>query len=335
MKSNYGIAVDLGTTTVAVMLWDLDTGRLLGKASDKNRQSQHGADIVTRQSFRDRKPGNEIILKREAVDTINSLVGELCEDTDSITRVVLAGNTVMTEFFGDGEGLAAAENAEIITVPAIGGFVGGDVTAGLIATDAIAADAMGGCELTLFMDIGTNGELVLAGKDMAMACSTAAGPAFGRAGLLGSGMIDAVGELLRTGDVDRTGRYAGQTEQTSQNITQKHIRDFQLAKGAVATGVEMLLKKAERKPEDLKRVVIAGVFGSNIDAKNAIETGLIKGVDESIIEFAGNAAGDGASMILLDEDKLEDARKIAGNIQHVELANEPEFQEIFLRNLDF
>ena len=327
MKVNLGIAVDLGTTTVAAMLWNLKEQKLIGKASAKNKQSEHGADVVSRQSFCSRKPGNEIVLKQEAVDTVNGLIGELCRYSERITRAVIAGNTVMTGFFGDGEGLLVSEDAEIVTVPAIGGFIGGDVTAGLIASDVMRGD-----KLTLFMDIGTNGELVLADRDTALACSAAAGPAFGRAGLLGSGMIDAVGEMLRSGEIDRTGRYI---DRRNEKITQKHIRDFQLAKGAVATGVEMLLAKAGREAKDLERIVVAGVFGSRIDAKNAIETGLINGVDESIIEFAGNAAGDGASEILIKPELLDTAEMIADKIKHVELANEPEFQDMFLKNLNF
>lgn len=241
-------------------------------------------------------------------------------------------------------GLDISEDACLLFVPAIGGYVGGDVTAGLLSSGVKMTDA-----LTLYIDFGTNGEIVLIGNGAAYACSAAAGPAFGRAGLLGSGMIDAVADMLGSDIIDETGKFVCGIERCSceaacnsnekkrcySEITQKHIRDFQLAKGAVAAGTEILLKKAGKNAVDIERAVLSGVFGSSINPKSALDVKLLPQIASELIEFAGNLAGDGASEILIEPRKLKEAEKIAGRIEHIELADEADFQELFVCGLNF
>jgi uncharacterized 2Fe-2S/4Fe-4S cluster protein (DUF4445 family) len=252
-------------------------------------------------------------------------------------------------------------------------------------------------ELTLLIDIGTNGEMVLGTKDKLVACSTAAGPAFEGAliscgmrgaegaidhirladgkldytvigggvpqGICGSGLIDLLSELIRVGIVESGGRIVEADEldgtdgecyrenivvvdgqrafliyKDSKNevyFTQKDVREVQLAKGAMAAGIEMMSDFLGVRSEDIKSVMIAGAFGSYMSPQSACGIALIPPVLESKVVAIGNAAGQGAKLALLSRKEFERAARMAREINYLELAADPKFQDVFVDMLEF
>ena len=240
------------------MLWNLSNGRMEGVKAVTNPQGNYGADVISRQTFAGAKSENRRIMQMLIVDAINEAAVELCKDNnipvEYITRYVVVGNTIMSRLFRGEEPpvLAGADNADVYIGPGIAGHIGSDITAGLITTDILEKK-----ENHLFIDIGTNGEMVLTGNGKACACSTAAGPAFEGgavaqgmraaegaiekvqlseegviietisdaepAGICGSGIIDAVAELVKIGIVDKGGRILDTGELRSRNVSEKLI----------------------------------------------------------------------------------------------------------------
>jgi uncharacterized 2Fe-2S/4Fe-4S cluster protein (DUF4445 family) len=260
----YGIAVDLGTTTVAVNLLNLETGLVMAKSGSYNRQSLYGSDVISRIIYTDEQPDGLVILHQALLETVNALIGEVLQETGlgaaEIIAVVCAGNTVISHLFLNipvtylrlepyvpaaqkfppvraGEiGLNVNPGAPVCLMPAVASYVGGDITAGVLATGLTEADA-----LTLFIDIGTNGELVLGNSQWMVTCACSAGPAFEGSGIscgmramdgaivaveisddcqtvgvttlggqkplgiCGSGLIDLIAKLLNSGIIDRAG----------------------------------------------------------------------------------------------------------------------------------
>lgn len=350
-----GVAFDIGTTTVAGMLWDFALGQQLAAAAMPNPQGDFGKDVIFRIAYCGKD--EEKLQKLRSLITIcmNSLIAELCRKSGrcagEITRAAVCGNTSMSHIFAgySPSGLAfapftpaytgtlelTAEEAmldlpscsQVTVLPNIAGHVGGDITAGMLALGILNMEG-----LNLFIDIGTNGEIVLADEKEMLTCSTAAGPAFeGSEVKCGSNIIELIADMLDAGQIDRTGRLL--TEETQ--ITQQDIRDIQLAKGAISAGIEILLKRAGRKSGELNRIIIAGAFGNNIKKESAIRIGLVPEVKPEKIISAGNAAGAGVSMALVNADIMKQAESIPKKIKHVELAEEPEFQETFLKAMDF
>jgi uncharacterized 2Fe-2S/4Fe-4S cluster protein (DUF4445 family) len=287
------------------------------------------------------------------------------------------------------------ESAILCAPPGIGGHVGSDITAGLLALGIPGPDPD---ESLLFLDIGTNGEIALSAKGRLLVCSTAAGPAFegaslrmgmraeagaieeveigeggvrvktigggAAAGLCGSGAIDAAAKLLAAGIADETGRICGQAELREAGapeslyariredgngrafllsgapgsevfICQQDIREIQLAKAAIASGVKALLSEAGTPAGSLSKTLVAGNFGSGINIRSVCGIGLFPGVDPDRIACVGNAAGDGASLMLLFPEKLAEAGRIAAAAEHVALADLPGFQELYIGEMNF
>ena len=397
----YGISVDIGTTTVVVMLWNLSNGRMEGVKAVTNPQGNYGADVISRQTFAGAKSENRRIMQMLIVDAINEAAVELCKDNnipvEYITRYVVVGNTIMSRLFRGEEPpvLAGADNADVYIGPGIAGHIGSDITAGLITTNIMEKK-----ENHLFIDIGTNGEMVLTGNGKACACSTAAGPAFEGgavaqgmraaegaiekvqlseegviietisdaepAGICGSGIIDAVAELVKIGIVDKGGRILDTGELRSRNvseklishvspngpindfvlyespdgkrrvcITQKDIREVQLAKAAIEAGIKIMMKELGIVTENLDRVSVAGAFGSYIRTDSAVILGILPDVPKSKIYSLGNSAGIGASMMLLSENMMKAAETAVNDIMHIELADRSDFQEEYLMAMMF
>lgn len=292
-------------------------------------------------------------------------------------------------------GLNILETGHVFLVPNIAGYVGADTVGVMVAAKM---DKLEGNSLAI--DIGTNGELVLMGKGRILTCSTAAGPAFEGAeikhgmraadgaiervritddveletishlkpiGICGSGLIDAIGEMARTGVIQETGRIISKPEEmeklppkvaeriikteegyefvlawakdsgTGQNIvlTQKDVRELQLAKAAIRAGVSILMKDLGISLEELDRVLLAGAFGNYISKASALQIGLLPNVPIEKIETVGNAAGDGAKMILLSHVERERAHELAKRSDHIELSTRIDFQEEFVDALSF
>jgi uncharacterized 2Fe-2S/4Fe-4S cluster protein (DUF4445 family) len=276
--------------------------------------------------------------------------------------------------FSNLQALPAAEigftlhpHARVYIVPNIKSFVGGDITAGLVASD-MATKA--GHEL--FIDLGTNGEIVLKKGREFVATSTAAGPAFEgmnvscgmlavagaihRAewvegfkfltvddlppqGVCGTGLVDILAIALARGILGRDGRIAGHEKKIRLTdrlaLTQQDVRDIQLAVAAVRTGVRLILRECRVSLADLDRILVAGAFGSSLDIGNGQALGLLPDVPERKIAFVGNASLAGARRLLLSRPDRAAAESLAARISHVSLATRPDFQDEFVRALEF
>ena len=420
--SCFGVSFDIGTTTVVGMLWDLTSAKRIAAVARTNPQAAYGADVISRINYAAECTENLSNIHGKIIECLNGIIDWLAAKTgiknDNIYDVTVAGNTTMGHFFMGVEPIQLAMSpfapvfraavsgyakdfkldtnnlARYYLLPSIAGHVGSDITAGLIATGLLDQE-----EAHLMLDVGTNGEIVLAMNGKAIACSTAAGPAFEgasifqgmraaagaieavqimqdeviiktidhqpAAGLCGSGIIDAVAELVRTGIVDKTGKLLDENKLIEKGISrqvagrvrkgahgkefvlcrgensndivilQKDIREVQLAKAAISAGIKVMLHEMRIKEDDIARILIAGAFGNYIKVESAIAVGLIPDIDRERIAYVGNAAGIGASQALLSCTKRREAEKISGSIMHLELSTYPEFQDAYLKAMTF
>ncbi|MDR2101776.1 MAG: ASKHA domain-containing protein [Treponema sp.] len=382
------VALDIGTTTLSARLLDPDTGEAAETLSQLNDQRVFGADVMSRiGAARSGKTG-------ELFSLINRQTFRVLEDFKNrynikkIERLMVSGNTTMLHLFAntDPSGMgelpftpvflekreyAGAEfdlPAERITLlPSISAFIGGDIVAGLAALDILNIPGP-----SLFIDIGTNGEMALSQGGELFCCSTAAGPAFEGAeiscgmgsvkgavnkvedagggirfttiggapprGICGCGLIDAVALMLKRGIIDETGAFCGEEDfciAPGVTINQRDIRQFQLAKSAILSGVRILCKNAALKPEGPVNVFIAGGFGFYIDKKNAVKAGLLPGEFLDRIYVCGNLSLQGAAAALTDAAFLETCGGIIQHSRVTELAADPAFTEEFAENMLF
>ena len=423
VESNAGTlaACDIGTTTVVCYLIDKETGQIISTRSGANPQRSFGADVLSRidaavrADDNDKANGGLQMMQSQIVSLLNGFISEMLMECGR-TKVCLfsvAGNTVMChllmgispeklgrapfmpdEYFGREFNPLdiGIENCQIMIIfPAVSGFVGGDITAGMMET-------VNCNELTLYLDIGTNGEMALGKGDRYVCCATAAGPAFEGAqiemgmpasrgavdkvwlegrrikysvigndrpvGLCGSGLIDALAILLKAGIIDENGtilsgqelpilfrsyvfeQEAEDAAQSSESslavhiapgvyITQEDIRKLQLAKGAIAAGIEVLFKEYGCKPCDLDILTFAGGFGNYIDKASAAAIGLFPPELLDRAKEVGNAAGNGAVSAALSQEAWESALDISGKMRYIELASYPHFDEIYVEHMNF
>lgn len=423
VESNAGTvaACDIGTTTVVCYLIDKETGQIISTRSGANPQRSFGADVLSRidaaarTDDNDKANGGLQMMQSQIVSLLNGFISEMLMECGR-TKVCLfsvAGNTVMChllmgispeklgrapfmpdEYFGREFNPLdiGLENCQtMIIFPAVSGFVGGDITAGMMETVNCNA-------LTLYLDIGTNGEMALGKGDRYVCCATAAGPAFEGAqielgmpaskgavdkvwlegrrikysvigndrpvGLCGSGLIDALAILLKAGIIDENGTILSGQElpilfrsyvfeleaedaaQSSESslavyiaqgvyITQEDIRKLQLAKGAIAAGIDILFKEYGCKPCDLDILTFAGGFGNYIDKASAAAIGLFPPELLDRAKEVGNAAGNGAVSAALSQEAWESALDISGKMRYIELASYPRFDEIYVEHMNF
>lgn len=419
----YGVAFDIGTTTVVGMLVCLDEKRPIQVAARTNPQVRFGDDVVSRIEHAQNTDNGLRELQESIVGCLNTIITELCKKADinreKIYEAVIAGNTTMSHLllridpsnlaqspyvatFRSGVAVTAREvkldihkNGKLFVLPNIAGFVGGDTVAVMLATNLTKADGA-----RLVLDLGTNGEVVLAKDGKFVACSTAAGPAFEGAritfgmraaegaiekvvftndvetstvgnrpaiGLCGSSIIDIVAELLKSGIVDKMGRMLPRAElpedlpaslrdrviedddglrfilayedETQINgpvyVTQRDVREVQLAKGAMACGMSILMREMGIGPEDLDEVLLAGAFGNFIRRSNARRIGLLPNVEAEKIRFVGNAAGAGSHLSLISRKCREEAEIISKATHYIELAGRTDFQMEFAEAMLF
>ena len=365
-----GLSADIGTTTVAVYLYDLSSGKCLGKTGAMNDQRSFGADVISRIQYAGTPEGLEN-LSLAIRGQICSMAEELCPDLSRITYISIAGNTVMEHLFAglDPTGIGVApftpvslfgeehyasdylegflSECRIYLCPAVAGYVGGDITAGIMSSEAWQSAGT-----VLFIDVGTNGEMAMGNKDGFTCCATAAGPAFEGAGIecgsvaqdgaintvsqdldftvlgnteplsiCGSGLIDAVAALLKNGIIDETGLLEDERYKFSEKvyISRKDIRNLQLAKAAIRAGIETLLKKSGNSFDDIDEVLIAGGFGSYLDVTSACIIGMLPPALVKKARYVGNCAGKGASLALTYEGR-RNLKKIAELCQYEELS---------------
>ena len=419
-KKKYGVAIDIGTTTVVCTVVDLNTGDNIGVASALNTQAVHGADVISRINYSSENVNGLEELGDRVMQVIRQIIEYACTEShvelNNVYETTIVGNTTMTHLFlkipvrnlavmpyvpvmSDPVELTASElgfninpNANVYVLPNIAGFVGADTVGVILAAALEKSDT-----IKLAIDIGTNGEVMLGSKDRLLTCSCAAGPAFEGAmithgmraapgaiervqlddkpickvieggnpvGMCGSGLIDVIAEMLRLGIVDSTGRmtpadelgaqvspglkeYIGKNDEYGPHlvlsksngrevvITQKDIRQVQLAKGAIRAGVEILMKQLGIKAEDISEVLLAGAFGNYIRKENAIRMGLIPDFPLEKVKFIGNAAAAGAKMALMSREARKNAKIISENTEYIELATDPNFQNEFMEAMMF
>jgi len=391
-----GAAIDIGTTTVVLHLIDITTGNKLATQSRINAQVPYGADVTSRIRY-SKENGHEKLML-----CIREQISEMILETSSIAGlkpenieyICIAANTVMqhlaagyspvkmgaapfpvVSLFGEElstwEGLPVSDKTKIYYTPAISAYVGGDITAGLLA--AGFEDITGPA---IFLDIGTNGEIVLKHDNKYYCCATAAGPAFEGAeitmgmvaengaidhvkwnngieytvignekptGLCGSGLLDTLAVLLETGVVDTTGRLQGNDkywltgEKTGNGVfvTAGDIRKLQLAKAAIAAGIQVLLHFAGVPETDIKLLALAGGFGSYMDLKSAAGIGLFPNSLLPAAVAVGNTAGEGAALAVSSEDVRTRLENIRSHCEYIELSSMTFFNDKFVEQMAF
>ena len=408
------MAFDIGTTTVVGYLLDVETGETLSTVSVLNPQSKFGADVISRANYAIQN-GGEILantIRKALSDLIIEASAESGINKDQIYLITVVGNTCMHHLFLGlptnslvlapykpfatepmqliaGEyGVGANEKAVLLVLPNISGFVGADTVGAILSSNIDREDPM-----TLLIDIGTNGEMVLGNRHRLCACSTAAGPAFegalisvgmrgangaidhadfsdgkvkitviggGKAiGVCGSGLIDIIAELVINGIVEESGRLVTKEELSDENalslaenigikdgsrvfwltedicITQKDVREVQLAKAALSSGIELLMRKIGVTTDEIDRVMLAGAFGNYMSPKSACAIGLIPKDLESKIIPIGNAAGQGSKMAALSKSEYLRSTNIGRKTEYLELAGMPEFNDVFMDKIEF
>lgn len=385
----YVLAFDIGTTTLVAYLLDGRTGAQLATASAMNPQSQYGADVISRIQHVLDQGGQDMqqcILKalRKLTREVSKGAGISSQD---ITTVSVVGNTAMHHLLlgidphslvtppympavYEARELDAKDwlptGGTIRMLPNIAGFVGGDTVGCMVSTRFDQQEA-----LTLLIDIGTNGEMVLGNRHRRITCSTAAGPAFEGAkiscgmrgapgavdhvtlengkisyhvigdadpiGLCGSGLLDLVAALLDTGVIDESGRLEEKTYTLCPNVTltQKDVREVQLAKAAIRTGIELLAARFGAEIKDIQTVYLAGAFGNYLNPASACRIGMIPPVLLDRIVPIGNAAGEGAKLCALSRAEYAYSQALAKGTEFLELASLPQFQDQFVDALEF
>jgi uncharacterized 2Fe-2S/4Fe-4S cluster protein (DUF4445 family) len=387
-----GVAVDVGTTTLAAQLLDLATGHVLAVRTALNPQAKYGSDVMSRIQYaleggRDRL--RQLIRKRVGTMVTELLTAARREEAP-VRDIVLVGNTVMHHLFAGLDvtplshypfepaegGLVEPDVRElrwrvrgrprVRFLPCLGSFVGSDILAGLLATGLHRGEEVAG-----LLDLGTNGEIVLGNRERMLCTSCAAGPAFegGRIsmgmraatgaiaevhpengsgsqvrchvlggieprGICGSGLVDAVAAGLELGLIRPNGRLddAPWVLLPPVGLTQRDIRELQLAKGAVAAGIRILLRHLGLEPGQVTRVYLAGAFGNAVSSASARRIGLID-FSETIVQPAGNTALLGAKMALFSgEAGFEEIRS---RMRHISLASDPDFQDIYAEEMLF
>jgi len=417
----FGLAVDIGTTSVVTTLIELESGEQLASVSSLNPQAVFGGDLMSRIAFCQFNPANLRKLQTRIVGLLNQHVEQVTRDSGVLAKwiykVVVVGNTCMHHLLLGIDpsyvGLApyapvmrhplvlpARElflkvnpEARVCLLPIVAGFVGADAVAVALATRIYDSP-----EIRIAVDIGTNGEVLLGSREKLWACSAPAGPALEGAqikhgmraalgaidkvwveddirthaigeaapqGICGSGILDALAALLHAGVIDWTGlirvedrgRFppalrerivtrgedrqivllrAGEAGAPREIVlTQDDVRQVQLAKGAIASGVRMLQHVAGVADQGIAELMLAGGFGNYLSIPSALRIGLIPPLPIGRIRYVGNAALLGAQLCLLSERERERAERIARRVEHVSLAAHPDFQDIFVESMNF
>ncbi|HHN46144.1 MAG TPA: DUF4445 domain-containing protein [Planctomycetes bacterium] len=410
-----GLAVDIGTTTIACELLDVSEGRMLGVTATSNPQASVGADVLSRIEYARKHSDGLSRLSSLVSETIRERLEHLlkragCGGGD-VYEVVVAGNTIMLHLLSGIDpcaiaevpftpvfteslavsaeklGLAVSPAGRVVTLPCVSGYVGADVVAGLGVLEAASLED----RPSLFIDIGTNGEMALLTDAAWYACSTAAGPAFEGAkiscgmravagavdtvdvegkglrwstvqgrppqGICGSGLIDAAAAFLKLGLLEPTGGIAEPASQPEElasligqsasgepaihlcpnvSITQRDIRELQLAKGAVSAGASILLREAGLTAADVQHVYVAGAFGSFIRAESAVAISIVPpGIPAQKLRFLGNTALVGAKLALASRTRRRRMTEIARSIRYIELSGRADFQAAFAEAMFF
>lgn len=407
---NYGVAIDIGTTTVVACLLELESSKVVDSEATYNTQMKFGEDYIQRIIYAIQNDALDE-MQRTIVKDINSLITILVErsgiNLEDITAIVCAGNTTMHHFLLglDPErirkepyiptanfvppiraiqvGIDINTRGLLYTLPSVAAYVGADITSGAAAIRLDREELP-----ALFIDIGTNGEVVLGNRDWMVCCSASAGPAFEGSGIkhgmraakgaieimhitkdfevsfssignipprgiCGSGLLDCIAEMLRSGIIDRSGNFQKglkterlrikddeyefvlvKNEDTGIDndivITQADIANLIRSKGAIYAAVSLLIESMGLGIKDINCVYLAGGFGNYLNVRNAITIGMLPDMPASQIKFVGNTSLTGAKMSLLSEEAFETIQKIASQMTYFDLMGNQKYMEEFM-----
>ena len=399
-----GMAVDIGTTKIAVYLVDIESGKTLASRGLMNPQISYGEDVVSRIYAASRSAENAEKLQALLVESLNENLASLCAevgvDRRSVVDAVIVGNTAIHHLFlklpvsqlglapyvpalcsaidvkARDLGLDLAAGAYVHLLPNIAGYVGADHVAMILGTRL--AEASG---VNLAIDIGTNTEICLNNRGEMASVSCASGPAFEGAhikhgmraapgaiehvrlssdqltvqtiggeppiGICGSGLLDAAAQMRLNNVIDSSGRMLphsrvrfredGMKEfvlverpgREDITISQKDIRELQLAKAAIRLGIRALAEGAGITESEIDEVIIAGAFGTFIDVESAITIGMLPPLERDRFRQVGNAAGTGARLSLVSLSERLKTAAMASRIRYIELAAISEFNQKF------
>jgi len=418
----YGVAIDVGSTTIAAHLCDLASGDVLTSAGQMNPQIRFGEDLMSRVSYIMMNDGGEVELTAVVREAINNLLTEVVAEADleldEVVEVTVVGNPIMMHLvlglnpveLGQAPfalasdaavslpardiGLSINNGGHVYALPCIAGHVGADTAGVLLAESPYDRD-----EISLIVDVGTNAEMLLGNRDRILAASSPTGPAFegaqissgqraapgaiervridpetlspkykiigcdlwsddpafldsipacGVTGICGSGIIEAIAELYLAGVVRADGTISGDAVDKSDRIAadgrtfsytliagepgvhiqQNDVRAIQLAKAALYAGARLLMEKLGVDKVD--RIRLAGAFGAHIDVKYAMVLGMIPDCDLDQVSSAGNAAGTGARIALLDSNSRTAIEAQTRSVEKIETAVEERFQHHFV-----
>ena len=411
-RSNFGVAVDVGTTTLVAQLVDMSECRVLGAKATYNKQARYGEDVITRMIHAEKGGLDE--LHQTVVKDINDMISVLCDENgispEDITAVVCAGNTTMTHLLlgvnpkhirkepyiptfsfpspikAKEIGITVHEEAMLYCLPSVASFVGGDITAGVLASGMAKQE-----EFSMLIDMGTNGEIVFGNSEFLVCCSCSAGPAFEGGGIefgmrasrgaiqrvevlpdlevkvttvggvkargiCGSGMIDCLAEFLRSGIINKAGKFNEgiRTDRLRKGeeelefvlvwadesavdrdivLTQPDIDNLIRSKAAVYAGAKVLLDKIGFDFQSVEKFYVAGGFGSYLDIGKAITIGLLPDLPKDRFEYIGNSSLAGARLCLLSEEAFREAIEIANRMTYIELSVDNTFYEQFVSEL--
>lgn len=405
-QSGYAAAVDLGTTTVAVSIYERCSAKNVATKSAWNAQCAYGADVISRIRHTIDAPDGlgelSAIIRTQVQSLISECLDEASVSVSELKTIAVAGNTVMQHIFAgksvksiavapfkpqtlfDGESCDEILGVPVFYSPCVAGYVGGDITAGLLSSRLYERTGQ-----WLFLDIGTNGEMALGGKDGFSCCAVASGPAFEGAGIscgmaaldgavsrvgydrgflwetvgaaqpcgiCGSGLLDLAAVLLKLGAIDESGRlFPPEAAPESVRrfikpdsmgngvffltdkvyLTAGDVRNLQLAKAAVAAGVQVLLDRRGVELEELDGVYIAGGFGNYLDPESAMDIGLLPRLPNKKLHCVGNTSLAGAALAALDDKKRATLLDIAHKCDYIELSGCADFTRTFTDNMTF
>ncbi|MCX5713652.1 MAG: ASKHA domain-containing protein [Candidatus Omnitrophica bacterium] len=412
---NFGFVFDIGTTTVSGQLVNLISGKILGTKATYNKQAAFGSDVITRIVYAKNSDGLQE-LHQAVIDDMNQMIKSLVEeqgiDLNDVTCVACAGNTTMIHLLLRVDPtyirrepyvptlnfvpvLRASEvelhinpRGLLTCLPGVASYVGGDVTAGVIASGLYKQE-----ELSVLIDIGTNGEIVIGNKEFLISCAASAGPAFEGSGvsagmrasngaiqkirispgslessysvigntkplgICGSGYIDLLSEMLKAGILDKGGEIKDSKcalirqrdnvrefivvpkEKSGTGepivINEADIENLKRAKAAIYSALSILIKHMGFSFNDIKKIFIAGGFGTYLDMEKAISIGLLPDMNKKKFEFIGNSSLAGAREALLSEEAREKADEVARKMAYLELSTEPGYMDEYMAALFF
>lgn len=400
-ESAYDIAIDIGTTTIAMELLGGESGKNIHTVTLINSQRMYGADVISRiqASVEGKKEALQESIRKDLLEGIRRLTKEAGAGPDKIRRISIGGNTTMGHLLmgyacdtlgvypfdpvnidfirGSFREILGSEEcqAEVVLLPGISTYVGGDIVSGLYACGFDQSE-----EICMLVDLGTNGEMALGNKDKILVTSTAAGPAFEGGnitwgtgsvagaicsveirdekasvktiqdqppvGICGTGVVETAMELVKAEILEETGLLdedyfedgfplAETAEGKTITFTQKDVREIQLAKAAVRAGAETLLIRYGIEKEQVAKVYLAGGFGYKLDKEKAIAIGMLPGEFRERIEAVGNSSLAGAAKYLKDESGDEVLERLTAVSEEINLSSDKDFNEFYMDSMMF